>query len=124
MKIKIALLIITLSIFAYFSKDLAEVETKYECVGSFDKSYLQEKVIYIKLNEYRFFTKAWAKSDATIFVEIPSKFVDYISVVTRVGDSFQMYDDNGGLRGNFSTLSNAITLKILNAFFDGKCRKI
>lgn len=123
MKKILVLLLSLIFLFVYFAKDILEVNTKYECVGKFDKPYYIDS-IYIKLNEYRFMSKAWIKSDATINIELPGKFFDYISVVEKTGDTYQMYDSKGELRGQFSTLSKAITVKVLDSFFDGSCKLI
>ena len=56
-------------------------------------------------------------------MEMPNSFVDYFGHVVRVGDRYQIFDFNKDLKGNFSTLSNALAQSTPAGFFEGTCTR-
>ena len=56
-------------------------------------------------------------------IEIPSTYIDYLGNVRRVGDQYQLFDSAKSLRGNFSTLSKTLAIKLHIGFFEGTCKR-
>ena len=105
-----------------FVVNFSSVASSFECVGKTStESGSQPATLYIKLEEYRWWVGLWSDSDASLRLEIPNTFVDYFGHVVRVGDQYQVFDFDKKLKGNFSTLSNALALSTPAGFFDGTC---
>lgn len=108
-----------------FVINFSSVTSNYECKGeiSYDESKLP-KTIYIVTEEFRWWVGLWSDSDGNLKLEIPNEHVNYYSHMVKVGNQLQIYDPPNEMKGNFSTLSKALTLKTTYGYFDGKCSAI
>jgi len=120
------ILIPSLLIIGTFAVIIFNGESSYECTGELSSGEsTTQKTIYIVLTEYPLWTGIWSDSDGNVKLEIPNETVDYYSHTVKVGTMIQIhnpiYDSPGEIKGNFSTLSKALMLKIGDRFFTGKC---
>lgn len=111
-----------------FVANFSAVESRFQCPGEISSTDGSRPVtVYLKLEEYRWWVGLWSESDAAIHVEILNTYVDYFGNVKKVGDQYQIFDSAQRIKGNFSTLSNALAmnlpLKLQTDFFDGICKK-
>ena len=111
-----------------FVANFSAVESRYQCPGEISSTDgLHPVTVYLKLEEYRWWVGLWSKSDAAIHLEIPNTHIDYFGNVKKVGDQYQIFDSAQRIKGNFSTLSNALAinlpLKLQTDFFDGTCKR-
>lgn len=92
-------------------------------MGKFQKNNA-EKTVFLKLTEYRWWVKLWSDSDGMIWVEIPGK--DFISSTNLDKDSNQIriFSGDKQLMGIFSPLSNFLSIKTFDDFYDGQCKEI
>lgn len=105
--------------------NFSAAESRFECsrsVSGSDGSL--PTMVYLRLEQYRWWVGLWSDSDAALWVEIPSEAVEYFSDVREVGDQLQVFDSGGAIKGNFSTLSHVLAIQTSLGFFDGKCRVI
>lgn len=107
----------------------SSVESRYECVGKLSSTDGEKPLtVYLKLGTYRWWVGLWSDSDGEIHTEIPNTHIDYFSNLKKVGDQYQIFDFRMNIKGNFSTLSNVLSLQlpVINKtdFFDGKCNNI
>ena len=112
-----------------FVANFSAVESRYHCLGEVSSTDGAPRpvTVYLKLEEYRWWVGLWSKSDAAIHLEIPNTHIDYFGNVKKVGDQYQIFDSAQRIKGNFSTLSNALAinlpLKLQTDFFDGTCKR-
>src|SRR5690606_22595884 len=105
--------------------NFSAAETRFEC-----SSFVPESegslpaMVYLRLEQYRWWVGLWSDSDAALWLEIPSEAVEYFSDVREVGDQLQVFDSSESIKGNFSTLSHVLAIQTSRGFFDGKCRVI
>lgn len=107
--------------------NFSAIESRYECEGQIASSSVPEPLkIYVKLQEYRWWVDLWSDSDGSMFIEVPNQSLEYVSHIKRVGDQLQLFESRSpgtlSLKGNFSTLSQAMAIRVIDVgFFDGTC---
>lgn len=102
----------------------SRVESRFLCSGEISSNdYAQHTNIYMKLGEYRWWVGLWSDSNAELWVELPNETVDYFGNVSKAEDQLLIYDFKGQYKGNFSTLSKALTITTSNGLFKGICKK-
>lgn len=107
----------------FFVINSSGTESSFQCAGDLSSNGTSRSTtVYMKLDEYRPWVGLWSDSDVSINLEIPSQWVAYYGQVEKVGDQFQIYEE-GGLRGNFFTLSKTLLIDFGSpfGFFDGIC---
>jgi hypothetical protein len=103
----------------------SSVQSRFECAGSVSSSPTDTgQRLYLKLELYRWWVGLWSASDGSLWVEIPNRHVQYFRDIRQVGDQLQILDSDTALAGQFSQLSNALSLKTTAGFFDGRCKPI
>lgn len=118
----IAIVVLATFIFLFLTNFLT-VDTKYKCTGSIDNTPMD---VYISLTEYSKLNP-WSKSYGSMFLEVPNESLHYYSAIDDIGTQLHIYEDYymKDLKGNLSTLSNTLALKIPTyGFFDGRCQKL
>ena len=102
----------------------SSVESRYQCTHNV--SVERPQTIFLKLTEYRWWVGLWSNSTGSLWLEIPNSNVAYFGHLTRAGDLIQIFDKEGaGPSGNFSTLSNAVELRIApQQVFEGRCARL
>lgn len=108
--------------------NFSAVESRFQCPGQLSSTDgFHPLTVHLKLEEYRWWVGLWSDSDAAVHIEVPNTYVDYFHNVDRVGDQFHIRDSAYKLKGNYSTLSNALAislpLRLPTDFFDGNCRR-
>lgn len=111
-----------------FLANFSAVESRFQCPGQLSSTDGSRAItVFLKIQEYRWWGRLWSESNAAVHIEVPNTHVYYFGNVKKVGDQYQIFDSARKLRGNFSTLSNALAinlpLKLQTDFFDGNCRK-
>ena len=108
-----------------FVANFSSVQSSFSCIGEFSREGSTESAeIYFRLEEYRWWVGLWSESDGNLLLEIPNVSVNYFSQLVEVGDQIQIFDYEGEIAGNFSTLSNVFALNTALGFFDGSCEPI
>lgn len=112
------LLIITIFvILVFFSSNT----TRYKCAGNIGDESLH---MFMEVKKYSWLAFS-GDSDASIYIEIPNRYVNYYSHVIALGHQMQIYEGAPiSLQGNFSQLSYTLALQTPYGFFDGVCTKI
>ena len=121
-------LIICLTLLLTSCADILSTKIIYECSGKFIKSGIEGKAtrLFLKFTKYRSIVSLWSDSDGSLHTEYRSKqpiFGNYYSYIKIVGDQLQVYKDREGrqMTGNFSLLSNVISLDTPHGLYDGDC---
>ena len=118
-------LVVAIIFLFLFITTFSSVESRYECKGELTfKGKSQVKIIYIKLEEYRWWVGLWGDSDGMLHLEFPNEWVENFNHIKENGDQLQIYDRDKKLIGNLSTLSKKLALNTSIGFFDGTCSKI
>lgn len=125
MKILATVVVVVVLLYVFLAK-FSSVETKYACQGEFTNGGVSEEgKVFFRLEAYRPWVGLWSDSDGSMWLEIPNEHVEYFDNLLRVADSYQIlesqYSDESGIQGNFSALSNALTLQTYKGFYDGYC---
>jgi hypothetical protein len=115
----LSFLILT-AIFIAIAIKYSIAETSFQCNGEISG---ESSTIFIKLGEYRWWVHLWSNSDGDLKLEIPNRYYDYYSPLTEIGDQLQIWDREKQ-RGNFSKLSNALTLDTATGVFKGTCTRM
>ncbi len=117
----LAIIVIAILVVANFSA----VETRFECSGALTQGEVaKDSLIYIKLDEYRWWVGFWSDSDGALWLEVPGQTLDYFETLHEVGDQLQIFGPNREIGGHFSTLSRWLALKNTLGFFDGQCKAV
>jgi hypothetical protein len=99
-------------------------ETRLQCSGALTVDGNPASVVaFMKLHRYRWWVGLWSKSDAVVWVEIPTKAYEYYGDVQLSGDNL-LISDQPRLGGIFSTLSSGLSLNIAGGVFDGLCKPL
>lgn len=102
--------------------NFSATQTRYRCEGKFTQGDQSEPMtLFFKLDSYRWWVGLWSDSEGAVSIEVPNVWVEYFSRVRKVGDQLQIRDMQDQLKGNFSTLSNAIAITIPTGIFEGDC---
>jgi hypothetical protein len=105
--------------------NFSSIESRFECSGKLSAGQASKPAtVYIRLATYRSWVGLWSDSNAALWLEIPNETVDYFERVVKSGDQLQIYGPKKDIKGNFSTLSRALTLSTPKGFFDGVCKRI
>jgi hypothetical protein len=124
LKIAAALLVVPVLLYVV-AVNFSAIESRYECKGTIiSNGITRPTVVYVKLNEYRWWVGLWSDSDGSLNLEIPNEFVDYFGDLKEVGDQLQVFDHSKNLVGSYSRLSGTLALKTSRGFIDGTCVKI
>jgi len=124
LKVIVALLVMLMLLFVFVAK-FSAIESRYECQGTIiSHGITRPAVVYVKLNQYRWWVGLWGDSDGELHLEIPNKFVDYFRHLKEVGDQLQIFDHDKKLIGSYSRLSGTLTLNTSVGFIEGTCVKI
>lgn len=110
--------------------NFSEVESRYECAGTYTKDGLEQPTTaFLKLNKYRFWVGLWSDSRGSVWIEVPNKTVEYFEHVQ--GDdllAFKNTQHGNGLdsdQGTFWLLSGALNFEIRYwGKFNGACKAI
>ncbi len=107
---------------AYFSA----VETRFQCSGELSSDDNSQKgILYMKLNEYRWWVGLWSDSDGDVTLEVQNKpLVDQFVSIEKIGDLLTIYDHEKRPQGYFSTLSKTLAVTTSRWSFDGTCKKV
>ncbi|MEE9911290.1 MAG: hypothetical protein K4571_06160 [Deltaproteobacteria bacterium] len=123
-KILAAISVVVLLLFI-FVFNFSSVESRFQCRGEISSKDGSRPVTgFVKLVKYRWWVGLWSESDAAMHFEIPKTYVDYFGNVKKAGDQYQIFDSEKRLKGNYSTLSNALAIKLHIGFFEGTCKRI
>tara|TARA_R110002020_G_scaffold52042_3_gene146790 strand:+ start:358 stop:756 length:399 start_codon:yes stop_codon:yes gene_type:complete len=121
----IAALLVTLVLLFVVVAKFSAIESRYECKGTIiSNGITRPTLVYIKLNEYRWWVGLWSDSDGSLNLEVPNEFVDYFGHLKEVGDLLQIFDHSKNLVGSYSRLSGTLALQTDLGFIDGTCVKI
>ena len=121
-------LIICLTLLLTSCSDILSTKTIYECSGKFTKAGRDGETarLFLKLTKYRSIVSLWGDSDGFLnaeFLTEPNRYIDLYLYTKIVGNQLQVYKDSEFIKmtGNFSLLSNVISLDIYHGFYDGNC---
>ena len=105
-----------------FIANLSVASYRYECVGEVvNRQSTSPVTVFIKVERYRWWVGLWGDSDGSLYVEVPNGFVRYFGDLRELGEQTQIFDFDGRLQGNFSSLSRILALDLPNGMFDGRC---
>ena len=108
-----------------FVANFSATEKSFACSGTITKENISQgsKTVFIKLTEYRPWVGLWSDSSGSVHLEIPNEWYDYFDHVEVVGDQLQIFDSypQKTIKGNFSTLSNALAIDTPAGLFEGNC---
>jgi len=111
-----------------FIVNFSSTETSYRCVGKFtyNGDALEQREIFIKHERYRWWVDLWSESnsDGNLWFEIPGKSVHYFSHLHEMENMIQISIEQGKFKGQFSKLSNTLSLKTYIGVFDGVCSPV
>jgi len=117
----IGVVVLLLFIFVF---NFSTVESRFQCPGEISsKDGSRPVTAFVKLVKYRWWVGLWSESDAAMHIEIPNTDVDYFGNVKIIGDHYQVFDAEKNLKGNYSTLSKTLAIKLHIGFFDGTCKR-
>jgi len=122
-------LAVSLILLFIFLVNFTATESRFECAGIItSKDGSRPLTLYLKLEEYRWWWAVWSKSKGSMYVEVPTKYVEYFGNLERAGEQIQVRDMENEFRGIFSTLSKKIGIQLpLNLktdLFEGDCKRI
>lgn len=121
----LAALLVVLALLLVVVVKFSSIESRYECKGTIiSHGITRPAVVYIKLNEYRWWVGLWGDSDGDLRLEVPNEIVDYFGHLKEVGDQLQIFDHDRNLVGSYSRLSGSLALKTGMGFIDGTCVRI
>jgi hypothetical protein len=100
------------------------VETRFQCSGKIiSKANSTPSTIYMKLGIYRWWVYLWGvDSSGELDVEMPNEDVDHFKI-KMAGEQIEIWDYEHHLKGQYSMLSNAISLSTDMGFFEGACKR-
>lgn len=100
--------------------NFSSVESRYECKGEVQLAEgMKSQILYIKIEEYRWWVGLWHKSNASMWVESPDKWVSYYDDILKTGDRLQIFDSENRLIGSFSMLSKKLSINTREGLFEG-----
>lgn len=99
-------------------------ESRWECLGKLTIIRNPEPATaFMKLEDYRWWVGLWSDSDGMAWIEIPGVANDVYTDVRWNGHNLLLKSGlYEGFGGNFSTLSNALSLQFPGGVFDGLCK--
>jgi hypothetical protein len=101
--------------------------TNYECTGSFSNENVKSDKVFLALEEYSWIVDLYKSrnTDGNLKAEIPGKTKEYYGTIEDIGNMYQIHKYDNKFQGQFSTLSNYLSLNIPTyGVFDGKCNKL
>ena len=119
--------ILTLIIIFIVVANYGSSTTNYECTGSFSNESVKSDKVFLVLEEYSWIVDLYKSrnTDGNLKAEIPGKTKEYYSNIKDIGNMYQIRKYDNKFQGQFSTLSNYISLKIRGyGVFDGECKEI
>lgn len=106
--------------------NFSAVETRFQCSGELSShGNSQKAILYMKLNEYRWWVGLWSDSVGDVTLEVQNRpLVDRFGNIEKNGDLFQIYDYEKRPQGYFSILSKTLAITTSRLSFDGTCKHV
>ncbi len=118
----IAGFVVTGAALLVFVANFSAVETRHRCSGRLSSTDAnQPAIVFIRVEEYRWWVGLWGKSDGAVSLEVPNQWVEYYSHVDESGDQLLISDTSGRLGGTYSKLSGSLSLHTTVGNFQGAC---
>jgi len=100
-------------------------ESRFRCEGRFDSGpFSQPMTVFLKIAEYRWWIGLWSDSNGSVWVEVPTEWVDYAPRVADLGELIQFYGLRNEAKGQYSKLSQLLSYERPNGVFEGNCKAI
>ncbi len=109
--------------------NFSPVESRSECTCYVtNDGECQPLTLYAKVDRFHWSVSLWSDSYGDFWVEVPSQTIECFNHIRQAGDQLQLMDDDlketKNMRGNFSTLSKYLSVKVAGVgFFDGSCKR-
>ena len=80
--------------------------------------------VFLKIAEYRWWIGLWSDSNGSVWIEVPTEWVDYAPRVADRGELIQFYGLRNEAKGQYSKLSQLLSYERPNGVFEGTCKAI
>jgi hypothetical protein len=99
--------------------------SRFRCEGRFESGPVSEPMtVFLEIAEYRWWIGLWSDSNGSVWIEVPTEWVDYAPRVADLGELVRFYGVRNEAKGQYSKLSQALTYERPNGVFEGTCKAI
>ena len=115
-------LLLFISLIFYILVNHSAVESKHSCVGKVTKSgevISSSEPLFFLMNKYRWWVHIWGEDDGDMRIELPLKQTQFYTFKS-LGELYHL-SSHKEFKGIYSTLSNTLSLNLLEGVYDGKC---
>ena len=100
-------------------------ESRFICEGRFDSGpFSKPMTVFLKIAEYRWWIGLWSDSNGSVWIEVPTEWVDYAPRVADLGELMRFYGFRNEVEGQYSKLSQILSYERPNGVFEGTCKAI